>query len=325
MYIRKENVAVVIGKETTFNGGQTTPDGYQFPFAQLSGGITREFGKSPILRGDAFESQPFLGMYRGNLRLRAAATLDAVPRLYRLVGGAVTTTGTGPYTHTIKGATDGGTPSFWLEKWYSDASKGDLFYGLKIAAIQLAVAGRQASPVLLDVAIASAGKEDIDRTTRYDTTPITSMMSGPFHTLADVSLLIDGVAPAGSITGAQVQIQLAQDPVDLLDGQYYSAQLSQRWYEVTGQIEGLFDDADYLRGLDGLTKAVAIKVTKPGDATRYFKVEVPAAFLHITDVGDISGAGAITQRVEFTGYYAAGAASSWVCTVVNDTSSYSTW
>lgn len=324
-YRRKENVQVVIGKETTFNQGQTTPDGYQFPFAQLSGGITREFGKSPILRGDAFESQPILGMYRGNFRLRAAATLETVPRLFRLIGGAISTSGTGPYTHTVKGATDGSTPSIWVEKWHTDVAKGDLYYGLKLASIQLAVAGRQAAPVLLEVALASAGKQDVNRTTRYDTTPITSMMSGPFPTLAEVSVLVDGAAPAGSITGAQIQVQLAQDPIDLLDGQYYSAGLAQRWYEVSGQIEGLFDDADYLRGLDGLTKAISIKVTKPGDPTRYFELKVPSAFLHITDVGDVSGSGTITQRVEFTGYFDAGAGSSWVCTTVNDTSGYGTW
>lgn len=326
-YRRSENVQVVIGKESTFGQGQTTPDGYAIPFAQLQLGKTRETGQSPILRGDPYESAPFLGMYRVRGSLRAAATLETIPRLARLIGGAISTSGaSAPYTHTIKGSTS--TPSIWAEKWFTDVGKGDRFFGLKIASLALAVGGRDAAPVLLDCDLIGSGHPttgDRDQTSRYDTTPDVTMLSGPFHSLADASILIDGAAPSADITSIQIQIQLAHDPLDVIDGSYASKALISKWYEVTGRIEAVWDDTSALRALDGQTKNIKIKVVKAGDPTRYFQFEVPSAFCTISDEGAVQGSGVIRQTLEFRGYYDAAAQSSWVVTVANDTASYSTW
>lgn len=324
---RSENVQVVIGKESTFNQGQTTPDGYAFPFAELQLNKVQDVGQSNIIRGDPYESKELLGMWRVQGQLRAAATLETVPRLARLIGGAISTSGAAaPYTHTIKGSTS--APSIWIERWHTDAGRGDRFFGVRLTSVELAVGGRQAAPVILTCGLVGTGAPTSNwqnQTTRYDTAPDTTMLSGPFHSLADATLLIDGAAPSAHIESVNVKIELDVDPIDAIDGNLYSADLAPKWYVVTANLTGLWEDTDTLRALHDTVKNLKLKVVKSSDPTRYFQVEIPSAHITLQDTGNVSGVGPIRQQLQVRGFYDATATSSWVVTVSNETSSYSTW
>ncbi len=323
-YRRSENVQVVIGKESSFGQGATTPDGYQFPFAQLQLGRIQDTGQLGIIRGNPYESKPVLGMYRVSGSLRAATSLETIPRLYRLIGGAITTTGAAaPYTHTIKGSTS--TPSIWVERWHSDVSKGDRFFGVVLTGLRIAVGGRDAAPVILEASLLGSGHPETggeNQGTRYDTTPDTSMMTGPFYTLADATLTIGGSAPAADITSIEIGISLAHQPVDVIDGKLVSKALAPQWYEVTGRLEGLWDDADNLRALHNTTSNITLKL---GSGTTFAQIIVPSAFITVRDVGTAEGSGPIKQQLEFRGYYDSTEQSSWKVVVTNNTTSYSTW
>lgn len=324
---RSENVQIVIGKESTFNQGQPSPDGYAFPFAQLELEKTQETGQSNIIRGDPYESQPILGMWRVRGSLLCAASLETAPRIARLIGGAIASSGaSAPYTHTIKGSTN--MQSIWIERWHTDAAKGDRFFGVLVTGLELAVAGRNPAPVIFNCTLLGTGAPAtnwMNQSTRYDTTPDTTLLSGPFHSLADVSLLIDGAAPSADIEGVTVRITREADAIDLLDGNLYSADIVPKAYQVTADITGLWADTDSLRSLHATTKNLKVRVTKPGDATRYFEIEIPSAYLTLAETGRVSGMGPIRQRLAARGYFDSGANSSWLMTVKNDTSSYPSW
>jgi hypothetical protein len=259
--------------------------------------------------------------------LRAAFTLETAVRLGRLIGGAITTTGSAPtYTHTVKGATD--TPSIWAEKWYSDVSKGDRFFGVKLTSFGITVGGRDAAPVLIDCDLLGSGHPETgyrDQSSRYDATPDTTMLAGPFLSLADATVLIDGSAPSADITSIQLSVSLAHSPLDVLDGKVVSKALVSQWYEVTGRVEGLFDDSSALRALDGTTHSVAVKITLPTDSAKYVQLEIPSCYITVADEGQVQGSGPIRQSLALRGYYDSTAQSSWKLVVANGTSGYSTW
>lgn len=323
---RGENVVVTIGAEDTFNAGQTTPAGYVVPLASVDGGRSREWDANPVLRGDPYQGDPLYGMKRTNLTLRVPVTLETVPIIMKEMGGIASATATtAPYTHTIIGYNTTAPGSLWVERWFSDVTKGDLFKGCKAGGCRISVSGKQPQPLFMEIPIVGTGNDSRATTAQYDTAADTTMTGSTVHVLKDLVLKLDTTEITATVVdGFDMTIGFAQNPFDHLDGNDYAAAVEPGWYEVTGSVTGLWDDGDTLRALEQESTATQVQLYSylPGSTTQYVIFEAGRAFFNVETDFAVSGPGPVKGTINFRGAYASGDTSSWKITVVNGTSSY---
>lgn len=327
-YARSENVQVIIGRESAFGVGDTgTPIGHKLVLAAVSGGRTQEWDASPILRGDPFEGEPIYGMDRVQLTLRMATTIRTLPLILTGIG-ALAVSGTGdPYTHTAKGSSTRGN-SFWIERWNSDRARGDRFYGLRPAGLRLSIGNKGPQPLLLEVPLVGSGDPSTSnrsQSTRVDATPDT-YDTDVVHTLKNATLQVGG-ATTSIIEQFDLSIGFNMTPFDPLDGAAVSDDVLEDAYIVTGRLTGIFDQADTIRGYANEITRQAIVLTSPTpqDTVHPITFTVPRAACNVTADPEHSGRGPVRASVEFRAAYDSTNLSSWVVTVLNAVSSYTSW
>ncbi|WP_321367583.1 phage tail tube protein [uncultured Desulfuromusa sp.] len=154
---------ILIQEETAFKT-DPTPDAQKITF--ISCGLKQNRGQeaSPSISGDRNPTKP--------LRLNTdvsgplAVELQAyIGLLFKATMGSVTTTGTGPYTHTFKVGDE--LPSLLVEKGFTDVGQYFKYNGNKVGSMSFSVTPAGAQPVTFNF----VGAKETPSGTSFDATP----------------------------------------------------------------------------------------------------------------------------------------------------------
>lgn len=240
-HARGFNEKVLIAFENTYN---TTPsivsgDAIAMPFNRMGiGSDENMIDPETIYPGERWETEPIFG----NISVQGPAT---VPMDVRYIGywlklllGAPTTTGAGPYTHTFEPGPD--SPSITLETGFTDIARYHVFNGVKINSMGLNFTVDSELVCEMDLL---GGKELPSSGSTLDANPTT-------HTLTrfnapDVVLKKNGatVAIARSV-GLNISNELADDVYTLSSGGFRES-LPEKKLMVSGTAELLFLDSEW--------------------------------------------------------------------------------
>ncbi|HNV11835.1 MAG TPA: phage tail tube protein [Propionibacteriaceae bacterium] len=313
---------VVVGTETSFGSGQTTPVGYELPKASISVGWSEDVGATDELRSDPNPAPPIRGLQRIAGQIVQVCDLDSPGVMLRRFFTTVSQSGTAaPFTNVFK-VSAVAPSSIWVEVGDTSASKYDRYYGCKVVGFSLSVTKRaETFKVTWDI-IGAGNPATLNQATPYDATVET--YAGARTSLVDAQVKINGTLST-LLLGFDATVRRASEPQYVLDGNRYAASITDGAYSVSGRLTALWDDADTIRSYctSDAEKYLELIIQKPGDATRYMNFKFEEVKLFLSSPPSIGSPGNAPITVDFIGYYQDAAAGSAISvTLVNDTQTY---
>ena len=308
-------LGVNIGFEDSFGAGAATPAGHTVPRSALRFGAAEQFGETPEIQSNPNPAQPIDGPYSAEGEMGIVATADFMPLIFKMFTGNITTSGTeAPYTHVSK-ISSNAMLSIWLEKWFSDLSKGDLYKGIRLAGLRLSYR-KGAAPLIVTARLMGSGDYTHNGGAQYDATP--TAYTDRRHSLVTAVLKVAGTATA-LIKSFDLDISYEYARQDILDGATKALAIDPGACKITCSGEALWDDADTIRGYGSTEKSVEIITYRPAAATRYVSVKLEETLFKVTQAPDESARGPVTLPFTCVPYYAdAAAATALTLTCLND-------
>jgi len=161
-------IRAVIYEESTWGVAPTTPEGLELSKAEVGLAMKRGPNKSRVLRSDRNPVEGSLGRKDVGGPLVLQPGVRELPFLMKHALGPVTTTGTGPYTHTIK---IGDLPvGLTIDKFFSDMSG--------VGAVERYLGGRinqfsfgLSDDGLLEITFDIVAADEVDDSALLDATP----------------------------------------------------------------------------------------------------------------------------------------------------------
>jgi len=311
-------LGVQLGFEDSFGAGAAAPAGHVIPRAALRFDAVETPGETPEISYSANPSEPIDGLHNANGELGVVVTADAIPLIFKAFTGNIATTGGGaPYTHTSKLLANA-MLSVWLEKWFDDIDKGELYKGVRIQGLRFSWR-KDSQPLIVTAMLMGSGQRDKNRGTQYDATPTT--YTDRRLSLVSTVLKINGTATA-LVKSFDLTITNEMARQDVLSGNDYADAISTGKFKIEGSLRAVWDSADTLRGYIGTEKSIELICYRPAAATRYVSVLTPEVLLKFTEVPDESSRGPIELGMGVFAYYNnAAEATAAVLTAVNDVAS----
>jgi len=216
--------------------------------------------------------------------------------------GAVTTTGTGPYTHVIKVGQS--LPSFVVEKGFTDIGKYFKYNGVKVGGftIEVAAEGRQR------VTLRLAGAKETGGTSSFDSTP-TDAGYKPWDGF-QVASIMEGGAAIATVTRARIELDNDLDtgadnyPIGAAGE---AADIPEGVVRVSGSLTALFTDTTLYDKAVNATES-SLKVAwqfGSGDGSagnEYLEILVPE-LVFAPKTPTIRGPKGLLVELDFEGYY----------------------
>lgn len=143
----------------------TLPEGLQLPIAEIDLKMQRAINKSRVLRGDRNPTKGFLGRKNVGGPLVMQPGVRDIAFLMKHLLGAVTTSGAGPYTHTIKVGTL--PPGLTIDKIFGTLTQIERYLGCRLNQLSFSCN----DDGLLEVTFDVIGASEVDDTVKLDAAP----------------------------------------------------------------------------------------------------------------------------------------------------------
>jgi hypothetical protein len=157
-------VMAAMGEESTYAVASAT-EYLQLPIAEFNGGLKRTSNASRILRGDRNPTESFLGRQDVSFDLVLQPGVRDIAFIMKHALGSVSTTGAGPYTHTIKVGT---LPvGLTIDKFFQDLVQIERYTGCRINGFEFSVN----DDGLLEMTVHVIGSGETDAVALVDSAP----------------------------------------------------------------------------------------------------------------------------------------------------------
>lgn len=296
----------------------TTPavspgDMVSLPFDNISLGSNENMlDPETINHAKRYEVEPAFG----NISVEGSVTvpLDVTNIGYwlKLLMGAPTTSGVGPYTHTFEAANS--TPSVSLECGFTDNDDYFIFSGCKINSFSMNIA----VDTVLTADISLLGSAEETDTSTLDAAPVEETLN---RFQAKSVVLKEGGVSVASCQEISLEIsnELADD-VYTLSSNGFRTELPETKFMVSGSAKFLFEDLSlYNKAINATETSIDIELTNGTNTLKFSMPEVkfPRQPLERNNMGPVY------QNIPFKAYFQddAGGVSLSV-ELVNDKSSY---
>lgn len=222
--------------------------------------------------------------------------------LLRGLLGPPTTTGAGPYTHVFK--VPASLPSYTVEKWFADITKGFRFTGMVVGSM-----GFKFGPAgFVETTVSFVGKNAASATAALDSAP-TTYTDAPFDLAATATALSEG----GSTLGTATALELSID--NELDGDLYTlanagarGAIAAGKLKVTGKLSAFFDSLTlYDKAANSTESSLSYTLqhgTGAGTAGNEQLVIAVNELLYGRAVPQVGRSGGVLVELPFDAYYA---------------------
>lgn len=291
---------LVIQEEATYKTDPATPDVKKVHFISESLKLSRSLIDSNTITGSREASKPTLGNkdVSGDIKLELQAYMAL---LLKAAFGSVTTTGTGPYTHTFKiGAS---LPSLLIEKGFTDIGQYFKYNGCKVNKFGLSVTAEGFQEVSIDI----IGAKETTSSSPFDSTPL-DLGKQSFDGFL-ISTIEEGGAAIANVVGVD-GLTLENN----LDGSVYvigsageRSSLPEGKVKVSGTLKALFQNLTLYNKAVNSTES-SLKViyrfgTGAGSAgNESLELFVPE-LIYSPNAPIISGPQGVYVELPFTAYY----------------------
>ena len=233
---RGSNAQLIFQEETTFKTDPATPDCKKLHFVSESLRFSRPLNPSNILRGNRNPTRGF----PDNVEVTGNVITNLQPfqlgSMLKFLLGSVTTTGTGPYVHTIKiGST---LPSFLVEKGFTDIGQYFKYNGCKINRMSMSITTSGEQQITFNI----LGAKETASGTSFDSTP-TDAGYKAFDGLSIATIEEGGaaIATVTSIDNLTIENNL-DGSVYTIGSQGERKSLPEGVVKVSGTLNALFED-----------------------------------------------------------------------------------
>ena len=296
-----------LGYETTYGTTPGVPSTFKLPINTLDLKETQALNESGTITGDRNKTKPFLGYKTVDGSATVPVDATSFGHWLKLLFGAPTTTGTGPYTHVYKVADD--TPSAFTERAFVDITQYFVGNGVKLNSMDITFGGDDE----LTASLSLMGAKETQSTSEVATPTAVSL--DPFGKFQ------------ATLTGATNVRNLTMSFSNNLDGAQYTidngavrGEIPEGMATVTGTLEALYENDTLLLAARNQTEQ-SITVTLD-DGTNSLEFQMAELVLEPTGVAVDTPAGLI-QSFNYRGYYKDHAdASILKVTLINSTASY---
>jgi len=322
---------ILIWKEATRGTTPTTAVAHLMPLYDYSVGIS-EAAPTDVyeLNGTPQPAQPGRGVlsFGGSLTVPVDEVAIGFWLNRMLVG--YTSTGATPVLHTFTVSNTEPGP-FGMELGNTAASKYDIIPGCAVSGLHINASKDPAKATMtVDIVGLVGGPPDLNNATSTDATPAayTSPRMNLFPSLVKIA-----TATSALVEKFSLDITREVTAEHVMDGNRYAAACSFGNLSVSGQITGLWDDADTLLGLamtsagvDAGEKVLELDLSAI-TATYYLKFFLDECSVFVPNAPGLGGRGIRRINLGFKAYYQDDAQASTVQAILANTAavgSYST-
>jgi hypothetical protein len=290
---------IIYQEETTFKTDPTSPDAKLLYFISEDFKSSRNLIDSAVIRGTRDAARPALGniAIEGSIKTELQAYIGT---LFKGLLGSVETTGSNPYTHTLK--VGGSLPSFVIEKGFTDIVNFFKYNGCKINRFTLAVRPEGFQEISFDF----LGAKETISSSSFDSTP--TDLGKVSWTGFDIATIEEGGSAIGIVTEVDITVENNLDgSVYVIGGQGQRYSLPEGMVKVSGTIKALFESMSLLNKAMNSTETslrIYYKLgTGDGSAgNESLEIKIPE-LLYSPNAPVISGPAGIFVELPFTAYY----------------------
>lgn len=291
-----------IQEEVTYKT-DPSPDMTRIHIVSCDLGLDQGLEESKTIQSNRNAVEPFRG--RKNVPGSIVTELQAyTAKLWKGLLGANTTTGAGPYTHTMKVGSS--IPSFVMEKGFYDIAQYFKYNGVKIGKASMSITDSGPQPVTFSLV---GAKETVSGST-FDATQ-TDLGKTLFDGLS-IGVIEEGGSASAiilSIDGLTVDNGL-DEGIYVLGSSGERVALPEGTVKVTGTVKALFDSITlYNKAVNSTESSIKVKYAK-GDGLGTAGNE--SHEMHIEELKyapkspPIAGPQGVLVELPFTGYYGNG-------------------
>lgn len=299
--IRGQDCDVAIYDETTYGQDPGTPNGILLP--RVSCGVQAQQNLLQPNTRTSVRVRSAPG--KGNMNVSGPINLEVAsesigPLIKHAIGGSVVTTGTGPYTHTMK---PGDLPtSFVVEKDYSRSGVSfvEKFNGCRVDSMQINCPAEGYVTAAFNILGASYST---------DTAPLDATLTDNGHdgfTAFEASIQEGGGAIA-IVKSVQFNLANNLDPNQfVIGGGGIRAALPEGFADISGNLTAIFEDATLLnKAINGTASSLLLTLSRgTGDGSagnEFVSIEVPDLEYTLQSAPDDVAQG-LTLSLSFQGY-----------------------
>lgn len=296
-----------LGFETTYGTTPGAPATFTLPFNTFDFKETQALNDTSTITGNRNMTAPFVGYKSVDGSVVVPVDATAFGHWIKLLMGAPTTTGTGPYVHTFKVGDD--TPSAFIEKAHTDLSLYYLDNGMKANSLEITFGGDDE----LTASIALIGAKETKGTSEVATPTVVAL--DRFNKFQ------------AALTGATDVKNITLNFTNSLDGDQYTiddgavrGDIPEGLAMVSGTLDALFvDDTLLLAARNQTETTITITLTSGANVLEF---QIAELVLEPTGVTVDTPMG-LVQSFNYKGYYDDHAdASVLKVTLTNGTASY---
>lgn len=290
---------VGIQEEVTYKT-DPTPDMTRIHVVSCDLGLDQALEESKTLQSNRNAAEPHRG--RKNVPGSMVVELQAyTAKLFKGLLGSNTTTGTGPYTHTMKVGSS--VASFVIEKGFPDISQYFKFNGCKIGKMSMSITDAGPQPMTFGI----VGAKETPSGSSFDATQ-TDLGKTLFDGLS-IGVIEEGgasVANIVSIDGLTIDNGL-DESIYVLGSAGERVSLPEGTVKVTGTVKALFENATlYNKAVNNTESSIKVKYAKGdgggtagNESIEFLIPEVKYA----PKSPPIAGPNGIYVELPFTGFY----------------------
>ena len=235
MQAKGANSHILIQEETTFGADPATPNAQRINFNSCDLRQSRAQEQSQAIRGNRNPSKAL----RGNTDVAGSLVVELqayIGLLIKATLGAVSTTGSGPYTHTFTIGDD--LPSLMVEKGFTDLAHYFRYNGVKVGSMGFSVTPSGFQNMTFNL----VGAEETVDSSSFDTTP-TDLGKQSFDGFAIATIEEGGAAIANvvGIDGLNISNDLDTDQYSV-GGAGVRDDIPAGLVAVTGTLKARFTD-----------------------------------------------------------------------------------
>lgn len=301
---------LLLDQETTFGSDPVSVAGWTLPFESCDISVKRAQHESPTIQSSRNKVLSRAGRYDVSGSIGCVLNNGVHSILLKHLLGGVTTTGAGPYTHTIK-VSDLPT-SLVIEKGFTDIGQYFKYNGCRVNSLEIDFT----DDGFLKAKFAIVGAKETASATPYDATP--SAPSSHVELAGTDVTLEEGGSSIATVTSVKLSVNnnLATDGY-AIGGGGFRTKISEGQISVTGSLTAFFENLTLYNKAVNQTES-SLKVICQRDASNSITFFVPELVFSVENAVPIEGPQGVMVTLPFTAFYGNGAdSSSIVATVVN--------
>lgn len=304
---------ILIQKESVYKTAPGSPATVAIPFISETLRQSRNLHQSTVITSNRNPTQPS----RGNVDVAGGIVTETganIAILFEAVLGSTTTTGSDPYTHTIK---VGDLSSWLIEKGFTDINQYFLYLGCKVSSMSMDITSEGFQQVTFDF----MGATEAVTGSTYDSSE-TNFAKVSFDGFS-ASLEEGGstIANVKSITGLTISNGLDGDSY-VIGGAGTRQDLPDGVVSVSGTVSALFENLTlYTKALNHTESSLEVTFTN-GDGlgsagNESFVLKIPE-LVYAPDAPVISGPTGVLVELPFQGFYTNAAEASTMQVIIKN-------